>query len=75
MTAGRADRLAKRCDTCGRFRSYDTADTFCIVCGFQTLSSACACGRDFDYALAEPEDGGLHCPKCGKDWRGATGEL
>ena len=43
---------------------------FCIVCGFETLVAECGCGRPFDYALAEPENGGLHCPRCGRDWRG-----
>jgi len=29
----------------------------------------CSCGRAFDFALAEPPDGGLHCPRCGRDFR------
>jgi len=63
-------RIVKVCETCGRFRQYDPADQFCIVCGYDTLASECSCGRTLDYALAEPEGGGLHCPGCGKDWRG-----
>lgn len=74
MTGGREDHVTKHCDTCGRFRLCDPADGFCVVCGYQTLRDACGCGRSFDYALAEPETGGLHCPGCGKDWRGVTGE-
>lgn len=70
MTADRGERIAKVCGTCGRFRLYDPADGFCIVCGFETLAAECGCGRPFDYALAEPENGGLHCPRCGRDWRG-----
>ena len=45
-----------RCGTCGRFRGYREGDRFCVVCGSETLSAACACGRPFDYALAEPAD-------------------
>ncbi len=71
MTADRGDRVTKHCGTCGRFRAYDPADGFCVVCGYETLSAECGCGRGFDYALAEPEEGGLHCPRCGRDWRSA----
>lgn len=74
MTAERAERVTKVCDTCGRFRHYDPADRFCIVCGYDTLSAECQCGRAFDYALIEPEGGALHCPRCGKDWRGARSD-
>jgi hypothetical protein len=63
--------VVKVCAVCGRFRRYDPADAFCIVCGYEDLDAECACGRPFDYALDEPDDGGLHCPRCGKDWRGA----
>ncbi len=62
-------RVVKVCATCGRFRRYDRDDRYCIVCGYDTLSAECACGRAFDYALDEPDGGGLHCPRCGKDWR------
>ena len=68
MSAG----VIKVCTTCGRFRRYDAHDRFCIVCGFDSLQAECSCGRSFDYALDEPETGGLHCPSCGKDWRGRT---
>ena len=63
--------LARRCATCGRFRAYRDGDRFCIVCGSESLDEHCACGRAFDYALAEPEAGGVHCPRCGRDFRGA----
>ena len=60
--------IAKRCATCGRFRAYEPDDRFCLVCGHDDLESACACGRAFDFALAETGD--LHCPRCGKVLRG-----
>lgn len=66
------ERIVKVCATCGRFRHYDAADEYCIVCGFASLSSECACGRTLEYAAAEPEEGGLHCPRCGRDWRRAA---
>ena len=61
--------IVKRCGTCGRFRSYEESDQFCIGCGHDGLTDACACGRPFDYALTEsgPE---LHCPRCGTRLRG-----
>ena len=69
-----ADRVAKRCETCGRFRLYAPDDGYCIVCGFESLASECECGRSFDYALAEAPGGGLHCPRCGRDfWAGRVG--
>jgi hypothetical protein len=61
----------RRCGTCGRFRTYREGDRFCLVCGSETLDGECGCGRPFDYALAEPPEGGLHCPRCGRDFRGA----
>jgi hypothetical protein len=65
------DRLVvKVCTICGRFRRYDPDDRFCIGCGYDTLEAECSCGRAFDYALGEPDTGGLHCPRCGRDWRG-----
>ncbi len=63
------DGVVKRCQTCGRFRRYESDDTYCIGCGYQSLTGACTCGRSFDYALAEPPDGALHCPRCGRDFR------
>lgn len=62
---------ARRCGTCGRFRAYREDDRFCVVCGSDTLDAACGCGRPFDYALGEPPGGGLHCPRCGRDFRAA----
>ena len=35
-------RVPMRCDTCGRFRAYRDGDRFCIVCGCETLDTACA---------------------------------
>ena len=67
--ARRAARAIKRCATCGRFREYEAADTFCIGCGNESLEATCTCGRAYDYALAE--DGGeMHCPRCGRRLRG-----
>ena len=74
-TSGAADRVAKRCETCGRFRLYAPEDCFCIVCGYESLSSECDCGRSFDYALEEPPGGGLHCPRCGRDFKAGRGTL
>ena len=58
----------KRCGVCGRFRAYDPADEFCIVCGNDALEVHCTCGRAFEYALAETGD--IHCPRCGRVLRG-----
>ena len=60
--------VTKRCTVCGRFRAYEEDDTFCLVCGADALESSCACGRAYDFALAEAGD--LHCPRCGKGLRG-----
>ena len=62
-------RIVKVCETCGRFRKYDPADQYCLVCGYDTLASECRCGRSLEYALDESDRGGLHCPRCGRDWR------
>jgi len=61
-------KVAKRCDTCGRFRAYEAGDHFCLVCGHEDLADACECGRAYDYALGE--SGELHCPRCGKSLAG-----
>jgi hypothetical protein len=63
-----------RCRTCGRFRAYREGDRCCVVCGSETLDAGCACGRGFDYALDEPQHGALHCPRCGRDFRGAAAD-
>ena len=60
--------VTKRCAVCGRFRAYDPDDEFCIICGHDALDVHCACGRDFEYALAESGD--IHCPRCGHVLRG-----
>jgi DNA-directed RNA polymerase subunit RPC12/RpoP len=63
-----------RCATCGRFRAYHDDDRYCIVCGATPLESACACGRSFDYVLAEADHGELHCPRCGTRVRGRAAD-
>ena len=65
--------ITKRCAVCGRFRDYDADDAFCIVCGNEALEAECACGRSFDYALAE--QGEVHCPRCGRVLRGRDKEF
>ena len=59
----------KRCATCGRFRTYEDADAFCMGCGNASLESACTCGRPYDYAL-DADGAELHCPRCGRRLRG-----
>lgn len=68
--------LTKRCAVCGRFRQYGDADAFCVICGNDSLESECTCGRSYDYALEEGNDGAtLHCPRCGRALRGRSGEF
>lgn len=64
------DSVTKRCTVCGRFRSYERDDEYCIVCGNHALEAECTCGRAFDYALHEP--GPIHCPRCGKSFHGKS---
>jgi len=65
--------VEKRCGVCGRFRAYRDDDAYCIVCGHDALEATCGCGRAFDYALLE--EGDLHCPRCGRRFRGVATEL
>jgi len=68
--------LTKRCSVCGRFRHYDDADEYCVICGNQALESECPCGRNYDYALEEGNQGAsLHCPRCGRSLRGRSSEF
>ena len=69
----RAEKVTKRCHVCGRFRAYDPDDRFCLVCGTDALEGAHACGRAYDYALAE--EGDLYCPRCGGVVRGRASEF
>jgi rRNA maturation endonuclease Nob1 len=62
--------ITKRCTTCGRFRAYEEDDAHCLLCGNKSLETHCACGRAFEYALAEIEAPELHCPRCGSPLRG-----
>ena len=65
--------VIKRCSVCGRFRNYDEDDTFCVICGQSALQDECSCGRNFDYALDESNEGAsLHCPRCGRSLRGRS---
>ena len=65
--------MTKRCAICGRFRDYEPDDDFCVGCGHAALATACACGRLFEYALAETGD--VHCPRCGTVLRGQPPEI
>jgi hypothetical protein len=67
-------KVTKRCSVCGRFRAYDEEDRFCLSCGHDGLEDQCACGRSYDYALAE-EGERLHCPRCGRSLRGRASEF
>lgn len=69
------ERATKLCTTCGRFRFYHDADRYCIVCGEESLVAECVCGRRFDYALDEPVQGGLFCPRCGRNLRDRRREI
>lgn len=61
-------KATKRCAVCGKFREYDEDDRYCIPCGHESLESQCECGRSFDYALSEKDQ--VHCPRCGRSWKG-----
>ena len=67
--------VTKRCAVCGRFRSYESSDQFCVVCGTDALEGECTCGRAFDFALDESEAADLYCPRCGRALRGRAGEF
>jgi hypothetical protein len=64
--------VTKHCTVCGRFRSYEGDDRYCIVCGHEALEAECSCGRDFGYAL--DESGPIHCPRCGRAFHGKSAE-
>lgn len=69
-------RIAKRCSVCGRFRHYAETDVYCIICGNSALESACSCGREYEYAIEEENQGtSLHCPKCGKSLKGRSADF
>lgn len=68
--------VTKRCAVCGRFRHYAQEDRFCVICGNDALEHECTCGRNYDYALEEGNQGAtLHCPKCGRSLRGRSSEF
>ncbi|MEX2179373.1 MAG: hypothetical protein WD801_11720 [Gemmatimonadaceae bacterium] len=68
--------VTKRCEVCGRFRPYAEDDRYCVICGHDTLESACTCGRDYAYALDDGNEGtSLHCPRCGRGLRGRSSEF
>lgn len=64
--------VTKRCTVCRTFRAYDPDDKYCVECGHEDLEATCSCGRAFDYAI--PEAGPVHCPRCGKSFRGKAAE-
>lgn len=68
--------LTKRCAVCGRFRHYDEEDRYCVICGNEALEQACACGRGYEYAMEERNQGAsLHCPRCGRSLRGRSSDF
>lgn len=68
--------VTKRCSVCGRFRHYAEDDVYCMPCGNNTLETAHACGRGYEYALdARNEETSLHCPRCGKALKGRSAEF
>lgn len=67
-----ATTVTKRCTVCRRFRSYDPNDQYCVECGHDTLQASCDCGRTFDYDI--PAEGPVHCPRCGRGFRGKAPE-
>ncbi|MEX2152742.1 MAG: hypothetical protein WD825_05335 [Gemmatimonadaceae bacterium] len=68
--------ITKRCSICGRFRLYADDDVFCVICGNRVLEGECTCGRGYDYALDEGNQGeSLHCPRCGRGLRGRSSDF
>ncbi|HEU4993366.1 MAG TPA: hypothetical protein VFT29_01020 [Gemmatimonadaceae bacterium] len=68
--------VTKRCTVCGRFRHYAEDDAFCVICGNDALEHHCTCGRSYDYALEQVNDGtSLHCPRCGRALQGRSAEF
>ena len=69
-------KVVKRCAVCGRFRHYGEEDVYCLLCGNNTLESEHVCGRDYEYALEDTNEGtSLHCPKCGKALKGRSADF
>jgi hypothetical protein len=69
-------KQVKRCSVCGRFRPYAEGDAYCVICGNQALENDCSCGRSYEYALDEGNQGeSLHCPRCGRSLRGRSTEF
>lgn len=70
------DVITKRCPVCGRFRHYADDDRFCVICGTEALEDECTCGRSYDYALEDGNQGAsLHCPRCGRSLRGRSSDF
>lgn len=68
--------VVKRCSVCGRFRHYTEGDSYCVICGNGSLEDQCECGRGFEFALEEGNQGeSLHCPRCGRSLRGRSDDF
>ena len=68
--------VTKRFSICGRFRHYADYYVFCVNCGNESLENECTCGRSYEYALDDENEGtSLHCPRCGRSLRGRSGDF